>query len=137
VELNPREFDLLRELMLNSGRVLTREQLEQRLYDWDGAVGSNTIEVFIHHLRRKLAPELIRTIRGVGYVMPREGGGGHDGSATGSRCAGHGAFVLVPCALRRGPSLCHDKCSMRIFRILRIGSAAPHRSWSPQVKAVT
>jgi DNA-binding response OmpR family regulator len=78
VELNPREFDLLRELMLNCGRVLTREQLEQRLYDWDGAVGSNTIEVFIHHLRRKLAPELIRTIRGVGYVMPRERGGGHE-----------------------------------------------------------
>jgi two-component system OmpR family response regulator/two-component system response regulator QseB len=77
VELNQREFDLLRELMLNSGRVLTREQLEQRLYDWDGAVGSNTIEVFIHHLRRKLAPELIRTIRGVGYVLPRDGGAGH------------------------------------------------------------
>ncbi|MDP2325256.1 MAG: winged helix-turn-helix domain-containing protein, partial [Gammaproteobacteria bacterium] len=77
VELNQREFDLLRELMLNSGRVLTREQLEQRLYDWDGAVGSNTIEVYIHHLRRKLAPELIRTIRGVGYVLPREGDGGY------------------------------------------------------------
>lgn len=75
VELNPREFTLLRELMLNSGRVLTREQLEQRLYDADGAVESNTIEVFIHHLRRKLAPELIRTIRGVGYVLPPEGGG--------------------------------------------------------------
>jgi two-component system OmpR family response regulator/two-component system response regulator QseB len=72
VELNPREFNLLRELMLNSGRVLTREQLEQRLYDGEGAVESNTIEVFIHHLRRKLAPEVIRTIRGVGYVMPRD-----------------------------------------------------------------
>ncbi|MBL8201560.1 MAG: response regulator [Chromatiales bacterium] len=77
VELNAREFDLLRELMLNAGRVLTREQLEQRLYDGDGAVESNTIEVFIHHLRRKLAPEVIRTIRGVGYVLPRGGGGGH------------------------------------------------------------
>lgn len=75
VELNPREFDLLRELMLNRGRVLTREQLEQRLYGGDGAVESNTIEVFIHHLRRKLAPELIRTIRGVGYVIPRDAGG--------------------------------------------------------------
>jgi len=77
VELNAREFDLLRELMLNCGRVLTREQLEQSLYDGDGAVESNTIEVFIHHLRRKLAPEVIRTIRGVGYVLPRAGDGGH------------------------------------------------------------
>jgi two-component system OmpR family response regulator/two-component system response regulator QseB len=77
VELNPREFDLLRELMLNCGRVLTRDQLEQRLYDGEGAVESNTIEVFIHHLRRKLAPDVIRTIRGVGYVMPRAGDGTH------------------------------------------------------------
>lgn len=71
VELNPREFDLLRELMLNSGRVLTREQLEERLYDWDAAVESNAIEVHIHHLRRKLAADVIRTVRGVGYVLPR------------------------------------------------------------------
>ena len=72
VELHPREFNLLRELMLNCDRVLTREQLEQRLYDGDGAVESNTIEVFIHHLRRKLAPEVIRTVRGVGYMMSRD-----------------------------------------------------------------
>ncbi|MEQ1800918.1 MAG: response regulator [Gammaproteobacteria bacterium] len=71
VELNPREFDLLRELMLNCGRVLTREQLEERLYDWDAAVESNAIEVHIHHLRRKLAADVIRTVRGVGYVLPR------------------------------------------------------------------
>ncbi|MDH5255393.1 MAG: response regulator [Gammaproteobacteria bacterium] len=75
VELNPREFALLRELMLNSGRVLTREQLEQRLYDADAAVESNAIEVHIHHLRRKLAPDVIRTVRGVGYVLPRAGEG--------------------------------------------------------------
>lgn len=71
VELNPREFDLLHELMLESGRVLTREQIEERLYDWDRAAESNTIEVFIHHLRRKLAPEVIQTVRGVGYLLPR------------------------------------------------------------------
>jgi two-component system OmpR family response regulator/two-component system response regulator QseB len=76
VELNPREFDLLREFMLNSGRVLTREQLEERLYDWDGAVESNAIEVHIHHLRRKLSAEVIRTVRGVGYVLPRPGEAG-------------------------------------------------------------
>ena len=74
VELKPREYDLLHELMLNAGRVLSRESLESRLYAWGEEVGSNAIEVHVHHLRRKLAPELIRTIRGVGYVMPRESG---------------------------------------------------------------
>lgn len=71
VELTAREFSLLQELMLNAGRVLSREQLEQRLYAWGEEVGSNAIEVHVHHLRRKLAPELVRTIRGVGYMMPR------------------------------------------------------------------
>lgn len=73
VELKPREYDLLHELMLNAGRVLSRESLESRLYPWGEEVGSNAIEVHIHHLRRKLAPDVIRTVRGVGYVMPREG----------------------------------------------------------------
>ena len=72
VELKPREYDLLHELMLNAGRVLSRESLESRLYPWGEEVGSNAIEVHIHHLRRKLAPDVIRTVRGVGYVMPRE-----------------------------------------------------------------
>ncbi|CAG0994382.1 Transcriptional regulatory protein QseB [Burkholderiales bacterium] len=72
VDLKPREYDLLHELMLNAGRVLSRERLESRLYAWGDEVGSNAIEVHIHHLRRKLAPGLIRTVRGVGYLMPRE-----------------------------------------------------------------
>jgi two-component system OmpR family response regulator/two-component system response regulator QseB len=71
VEVQPREFALLQELMLNAGRVLTREQLESRLYAWDRALGSNAIEVYVHHLRRKLAPDVIRTVRGVGYMLPR------------------------------------------------------------------
>jgi len=71
VELTAREFALLHELMLNAGRVLSREQLEERLYAWGEEVESNAIEVHVHHLRRKLAPELVRTIRGVGYMMPR------------------------------------------------------------------
>jgi len=75
VELTAREFALLHELMLNAGRVLSREQLEQRLYAWGEEVESNAIEVHVHHLRRKLAPKLVRTIRGVGYMMPR---GTHD-----------------------------------------------------------
>jgi two-component system OmpR family response regulator/two-component system response regulator QseB len=71
VELPAREFDVLHELMLNAGRVLSREHLQERVYRWGEEVGSNAIDVHIHHLRRKLAPELIRTIRGVGYLMPR------------------------------------------------------------------
>jgi DNA-binding response OmpR family regulator len=70
VELAPREFALLHELLLNSGRVLTRAQLEAKLYPWGEEVESNALEVHIHHLRRKLAAELIRTVRGVGYMVP-------------------------------------------------------------------
>ncbi len=72
VDLSAREFVLLHTLMLNAGRVLSREQLERQLYAWGEEVESNAIEVHIHHLRRKLQPELIRTIRGVGYLLPRE-----------------------------------------------------------------
>jgi two-component system OmpR family response regulator/two-component system response regulator QseB len=71
VELQPREFAMLQELMLNAGRVLSREQLVERLYAWGEEIESNAIEVHVHHLRRKLAPDLIRTVRGVGYLMPR------------------------------------------------------------------
>lgn len=73
VELAPREFALLHELMLQAGRVLSKEQLEERIYAWGGEVGSNAVEVHIHHLRRKLAPDAIRTVRGVGYLMPKSG----------------------------------------------------------------
>jgi two-component system OmpR family response regulator/two-component system response regulator QseB len=72
VELQAKEFTLLLELMLNAGRVLSREQIEARLYAWGEEVESNAVEVHVHHLRRKLAPALIRTVRGVGYVLPRE-----------------------------------------------------------------
>jgi len=71
VELQPREFAMLQELMLNAGRVLSREQLIERLYAWGEEIESNAIEVHVHHLRRKLAPDLIRTVRGVGYLLPR------------------------------------------------------------------
>jgi two-component system OmpR family response regulator/two-component system response regulator QseB len=72
VALSTREFDLLHALMLNAGRVLSREQLEQHLYRWGDEVESNAVEVHVHHLRRKLGSALIHTVRGVGYLLPRE-----------------------------------------------------------------
>jgi two-component system OmpR family response regulator/two-component system response regulator QseB len=72
VELPAREFALLHALMLSPGRVLTREQLSEKLYAWGEEVESNAIDVHVHHLRRKLAPQVIRTVRGVGYLLPRE-----------------------------------------------------------------
>ncbi|MFO1376095.1 MAG: response regulator [Steroidobacteraceae bacterium] len=74
VEVSPREFTVLHELAQNAGRVLTREQLETRLYEWDRALESNAIDVHVHHLRRKLSNDTIRTIRGVGYMIPAQAG---------------------------------------------------------------
>jgi DNA-binding response OmpR family regulator len=71
VALPAREFDLLHTLMLNAGRVLSREQLERHLYGWGQEVESNAIEVHVHHLRRKLGAGLIRTVRGAGYMVAR------------------------------------------------------------------
>lgn len=70
VELSGREFSLLHMLLENAGRVLTRSQLEQSLYGWHDEPDSNALEVHIHHLRKKLGSELIRTLRGVGYTIP-------------------------------------------------------------------
>lgn len=69
VALSTREFDLLQAMMLNAGRVLSREQLEQSLYSWGNEVDSNAVEVHVHHLRKKLRPDLITTVRGVGYTI--------------------------------------------------------------------
>jgi two-component system OmpR family response regulator/two-component system response regulator QseB len=68
IELTPREFDLLQVLLQNADHALTRRTLEEQLYTWNDAVDSNVLEVHIHHLRRKLGNELIRTVRGVGYM---------------------------------------------------------------------
>lgn len=68
VELTAREFDLLHLLLENTDRVMTRRSLEEQIYTWNEAVDSNTLEVHIHHLRKKLGNELIRTVRGVGYT---------------------------------------------------------------------
>lgn len=71
VALSSREFDLLHALMSSAGRVLTRAQLEQRIYGWGQEVESNAVEYHIHNLRKKLSTDLIETIRGVGYMIAR------------------------------------------------------------------
>jgi len=71
IDLASREFSLLQLLLESAGRVLTRSQLEQSLYGWGDEPDSNALEVHIHHLRRKLGSELIRTLRGVGYTIPK------------------------------------------------------------------
>jgi len=71
VDLSPREFALLEQLLLNAGRALTRSRLEETLYPWGAELESNALDVHIHHLRRKLAPDLIRTVRGVGYLIAK------------------------------------------------------------------
>lgn len=71
VELPRREFMLLKALMENPGRVMSREKLESRLYGWGEELASNSIEVHIHHLRKKIPAGFIKTIRGIGYTVPR------------------------------------------------------------------
>ena len=71
VPLQRKEFLLLHELLSQPGRVLTRDRLQQALYGWDEEAESNALEVHIHHLRKKLFPELIRTVRGVGYLVEK------------------------------------------------------------------
>lgn len=71
VELSAKEFAVLELLVQNAGRVLTRAQLEQSLYGWGDSADSNTIEVFIHHLRKKLGSDFIQTLRGIGYTVGR------------------------------------------------------------------
>lgn len=72
VEMSPREFSVLRVLLEARGHVLSRQQIEERLYSWDAAIESNAVEVHIHHLRRKLGSGSILTMRGVGYFIPQE-----------------------------------------------------------------
>lgn len=71
LELSRREFMLLKTLMENAGKVQTRSALESRLYSWDEEVASNTLEVHIHNLRKKLGADFIKTVRGVGYTVQK------------------------------------------------------------------
>jgi DNA-binding response OmpR family regulator len=69
VALSAREYALLYDLMSHKNQLRTRAQLEESLYAWGEETGSNTIEVYIHHLRKKLGTEMIRTVRGFGYQL--------------------------------------------------------------------
>jgi len=71
IALSSREFVLLLYLMENVGRVASRTRLEETLYGWDGEIESNSLEVFIHHLRKKIGTETIKTVRGVGYMIEK------------------------------------------------------------------
>ncbi len=72
VKLSRREFTLLHKLLENAGRVLSRENLTSTLYGWGDEIDSNALEVHIHNLRKKFGSDLIRTIRGVGYMVDKE-----------------------------------------------------------------
>lgn len=72
VELTRREFSLLQILMERAGRLVRRESLENSLYGIDNMVGSSALEVLVHTLRRKLSFDTIQTVRGFGYMIPRE-----------------------------------------------------------------
>ena len=69
IDLQRREFMLLKKLIENPHQVHSRGQLEQSIYGWEGDVESNTIDVHVHHLRRKLNPDVVKTVRGVGYQI--------------------------------------------------------------------
>ena len=71
IDLSAREFSLLQLLVENAGRAMTRAQLEASLYGWRDEPDSNALEVHVHHLRKKLGADLIKTLRGIGYLVPK------------------------------------------------------------------
>ena len=71
VVLSAREWAVLEPLIARPGMVLSRQQLEDKLYGWGDEVSSNAVEVYIHGLRKKLGPELVLNVRGVGYLVPK------------------------------------------------------------------
>ena len=74
VVLSAREWAVLEPLLARPGLVLSRAQLEEKLYGWKDEISSNAVEVYIHGLRKKLGAELIQNVRGVGYMVPKAGG---------------------------------------------------------------
>ena len=75
VQLSAREWAVLEPLLARPGRVLSRQQLEDKLYAWGEEISSNAVEVYIHGVRRKLGAGLIENVRGLGYLVPTAAGG--------------------------------------------------------------
>ncbi len=69
IEITPKEFAILSRLIMRAGQTVNRELLQQDLYSWQDDLGSNTLEVHVHNLRRKLGKDLIHTVRGIGYRL--------------------------------------------------------------------
>jgi two-component system, OmpR family, response regulator len=72
VTLSAREWAVLEPMLARPGVVFSRAQLEEKLYGWKDDISSNAVEVYVHGLRKKLGSELIQTVRGLGYVVPRQ-----------------------------------------------------------------
>lgn len=70
VKLSAREFSVLRALLDNPGSIVSKSQLEEKLYGWNSEVESNTVDVYVHHLRKKFGADFIKNVRGVGYKIP-------------------------------------------------------------------
>lgn len=71
IEIGPKEFVILKTLIERAGRVVSKNDLEETLYSWDDEISSNTVEVHIHRIRKKFGEELIKNIRGVGYIVEK------------------------------------------------------------------
>ena len=72
VALSAREWAVLEALIARPGALLSRGQLEEKLFSWKDDISSNAVEVYVHGLRKKLGNDFIQTVRGLGYVVPRE-----------------------------------------------------------------
>jgi len=71
IEISPKEFTVLKILLENLDRPISKNHLEQAIYSWDNSIESNAIEVYIHNLRKKIPIKLINTVRGIGYIISR------------------------------------------------------------------
>ena len=71
IAMSNKEFAILQTLLENVGHIISRQRLEESIYAWDSMVESNAVEVHIHHLRKKIGKNLIKTIRGMGYMIPK------------------------------------------------------------------
>ena len=69
IEISNKEWAILEPMMMHPNQIFSKNHLEQKLYDWQSDVSSNTIEVYVHHLRQKLGKDFIRTVRGLGYCI--------------------------------------------------------------------